>query len=326
MKKNQSVLLLGTGGTIAGQTLSDKNPDFYRSGQLGIANLLASSEAQDVPVQHRDIAQIDSKAMGLPVWQALCRALEEAMQDDAILGVVITHGTDTVEETGFLLHAMGPWGKPVILTCAMRPADHPLADGPTHLREALRMVLTAPKGVFVLFGAQLHHATEVQKIATDALTAFGSGDQGPAAQKIEGQWQWREAPMVLHAILRPSMTAFLAALEWPWVEWLTHRAAAHAQVVQGLLEREPGLTPSLKGLVVAGTGAGTINQAWLEALQLAQARGIWVWLSSRCVWGHALPQADQPSLERTPWPPAKACVAMALALMASQEKNSALEG
>ena len=320
MKKNQCVLLLATGGTIAGKTISQENPDLYKSGQLGAANLLASSQALDGFVRHRDIAQIDSKEMGLPVWQALCRSLEEAMQDTEIGGVVITHGTDTVEETAFLLHAMGPWGKPVILTCAMRPADHPQADGPAHLREALQSVLSVNAGVWVLFGSQLHHATEVQKIATDPLCAFGSGERGPAAQKIEEQWRWRDAPIPVHSIDKPSMTAFLAAKEWPRVEWLTHRAAAHAQIVHDLLRREPGSTPSLKGLVVAGTGAGTINRAWQNALADAQSEGIWVWLSSRCVWGQALPQADQSVGERTPWPPAKACIAMALAWMASQEK------
>ena len=95
---------------------------------------------------------------------------------------------------------------------------------------------------------------------------------------------------------------------------------AHAQIEHDLLRREPGSTPSLKGLVVAGTGAGTINRAWQNALADAQSEGIWVWLSSRCVWGRALPQADQSVGERTPWPPAKACIAMALAWMASQEK------
>ena len=199
-----------------------------------------------------------------------------------------------------------------------------MAIAPQRLAIGLRRFFTTddrhPYDDVTIVAGQATLGLELLERRLRGLAVLRLVDQGPAAQKIEGQWRWRDAPIPVHSIDKPSMTAFLAAKEWPRVEWLTHRAAAHAQIVHDLLRREPGSTPSLKGLVVAGTGAGTINRAWQNALADAQSEGIWVWLSSRCVWGQALPQADQSVGERTPWPPAKACIAMALAWMASQEK------
>ena len=162
MKKNQCVLLLATGGTIAGKTISQENPDLYKSGQLGAANLLASSQASDGFVRHRDIAQIDSKEMGLPVWQALCRALEEAMQDDAIVGVVITHGTDTMVETAAAL-AGDVTGKTIVLTGAMIPYAFGSSDGLFNLGSALSFVQVLTPGVYVAMNGRCFPWNGVRK-------------------------------------------------------------------------------------------------------------------------------------------------------------------
>lgn len=137
LKNNLKTVVLGTGGTIAGLRQQTDKPDTYRSGQLGITDILSNAGLDLSLVEFQDVARIDSKNMTLPVWQDLYKAVALAQKRPDVGAVLITHGTDTLEETAFLLHALGPWPKPVLMTCAMKPADHPQADGPGNLRDAL---------------------------------------------------------------------------------------------------------------------------------------------------------------------------------------------
>ena len=324
-KNNPITVVLGTGGTIAGVRHSEENPDVYRSGQLGITDILRQAGLNQTAIEFEDIAQIDSKNMGLQVWQALLNAVAQAQARADVNAVLITHGTDTIEETAFLLHAFGPWPKPVLLTCAMRPADHPQADGPEHLRQSLLLSQTpGVQGVHVVFNAQAHAALHVQKISTDVYDAFSSGSAGGSAIFQQGSWQWRGALDEVEPLKVPSLDFFLQQSQWPRVEWLTHHAGSSVASLQVLLQ-DSNITPLLRGLVVAGTGAGTVSQAWEEGMQAVISKGLPVWLASRCTWGRALPGA-QPSCARlTHLSPAKACMAMALALLAQDEKASAAQ-
>ena len=325
-KKIPITVVLGTGGTIAGVRHSHENPDIYQSGQLGITDILDKAGVDGSGIEFQDVARMDSKNMGLPVWQALLAAVQAAQQRDEVGAVLVTHGTDTIEETAYLLHAMGPWPKPLLLTCAMRPADHPQADGPEHLRQALLLANTpGVRGVYVVFRGQAHAALQVQKISTDAESAFSSGSAGCWAAFNSGIWQRLQPEQDPGAQLDvPSLAYFLQQTDWPRVEWLTHHAGSTTAVLEALLQTELAVS-GLRGLVVAGTGAGTVNTAWEGKLQLAQSRGVKVWLTSRCAWGRALPQAQQRCGELTDLPPAKACMALALALMAQDEKESAAQ-
>jgi L-asparaginase len=261
--------------------------------------------------------------MGLPIWQSLLKALVQAQSRQDVAGLVITHGTDTIEETAFLLHAFGPWPKPVVMTCAMRPADHPMADGPVNLRDALSLLHHAQaQGVCVVFNGQAHHALHVQKISTDPLKAFSSGFASLAAEKINGKWVWQSTPTATAKLDIPSLAGFLGATQWPRVEWLTHHAGSSSEMMEALLNAQSHTR--LRGLLIAGTGAGTYKDAWNDSLQKAIEVGVAVWISSRCTWGNALPQAHQTMGQRVDLPPAKACVALALSLLSQDEKKSAL--
>jgi L-asparaginase len=323
-KKNPITVVLGTGGTIAGVRKTEENPDIYKSGQLGITDILGQAGIDSDSIEFHDVARIDSKNMVLAVWQALLQAVAEAQQRDDVNAVLITHGTDTIEETAYLLHAFGPWPKPLLLTCAMRPADHPQADGPGNLRQALLLARTpAVSGVHVVFNSQAHAALHVQKTSTDVHAAFSSGSAGCSAQYSHGVWQWHGALTAEHTLgVMPSTAYFLRQTHWPRVEWLTHHAASTPALIHALLQPSATAAP-LRGLVVAGTGAGTFSPAWEAGLQAAVRQGVQVWISSRCTWGQALPQAQQNCGELTGLPPAKACMALALQLMAEDEKSSA---
>ena len=132
------LVILGTGGTIAGRADSQSQAVGYKAGQITVQSLLDAVpdlEQQALgPVQTQQIAQVDSKDMDWSVWRALLRACTQALEDADKRAVVITHGTDTLEETAWLLHSLLPATKPIVLTCAMRPATALLADGPQNRR------------------------------------------------------------------------------------------------------------------------------------------------------------------------------------------------
>ena len=323
-KKNAINVVLGTGGTIAGVRHAADNPDIYKSGQLGITDILDKAGIDSANIEFKDVAQIDSKNMVLPVWQALLKAVSQAQHRSEVNAVLVTHGTDTIEETAYLLDAFGPWPKPLLLTCAMRPADHPQADGPVNLRQALLLASTAGvSGVHVVFNGQAHAAMHVQKTSTDPYAAFSSGSAGCSAQVQNELWQLKPAhKQEAWPSLMPSSDYFLKQSTWPRVEWLTHHAASTPALIHALLQATPSASP-LRGLVVAGTGAGTFSPAWEASLKAAVEQGVKVWVSSRCTWGQASPQAHQHCGDITALPPAKACMALALALMAEDEKRLA---
>ncbi|MES2424869.1 MAG: asparaginase, partial [Pseudomonadota bacterium] len=136
---NKKIVVLGTGGTIAGLAKPGDALD-YKAAEQGIDQLLADAALPalaGIDVLSEQVAQIDSKDMALALWQQLAGRTAWWLAQPDVLGVVITHGTDTLEETAFFLSCVLPGAKPVVLTCAMRPANARLADGPQNLADAL---------------------------------------------------------------------------------------------------------------------------------------------------------------------------------------------
>jgi L-asparaginase len=162
----------------------------------------------------------------------------------------------------------------------------------------------------------------VQKISTNPLKAFSSGFASLAAEKINGEWVWQSTPTASTGLSIPTLEGFLSAAQWPRVEWLTHHAGSSSEMMQALLNAQSNTR--LRGLVIAGTGAGTYKDAWNGSLQKAIGLGVAVWISSRCAWGNALTQANQTMGQQVDLPPAKACVALALSVLSQDEKKSAL--
>lgn len=314
LQKNQKILMLGTGGTIAGLAHDPSNPGHYRAGQLGLTNLLETAGLAVNQLELQDIAQIDSKNMVPAVWQRLLSAMWQAQMRDDVQAIVITHGTDTLEETAFLLHAMGPWAKPVVLTCAMKPANAPEPDGPINLRDALWLAQSSDTpAVSVVCAHQVHDPMHLQKIRTDQDDAFSSGPAGVLGQVREGQWQPSRVAQA-YTGSKPSLEHLLHAA-WPRVEWVTHHAGGQGQVVQALMAQGQ---PPLHGLVVAATGAGSVSTEFEAVLTQASQRGVAVWVSSRCVWGQAFFHEPKAWGVTTALSPAKALVALTLHLLATE--------
>ncbi len=314
-------VILGTGGTIAGRARRAGDNVGYVAGEVSAQDLIGAVPAlADLALDVEQLAQIDSKDMGFAVWQRLAERVAHHLARDDVDGVVITHGTDTLEETAFFLQTVLRPHKPVVLTCAMRPASALVPDGPQNLLDAVTVAGDAQaRGVLAVCAGSVHAAEHVTKVHTYRVDAFDSGDAGPMAVVEEGKVRWFCAPQVpSHAgpFDAQRLMSVQQAVAMPRVHWLTSHADADGTQVLALLaygEAHPELMP--RGLVVAGTGNGTLHHALEAALQEAQKRGLVVRRGSRCARGRVIPGVAGASADTQGLSPAKARIALALELM-----------
>jgi len=286
--KPGKIVVLGTGGTIAGIASNRYDTSRYEAAQHGIDHLLSGlpvQELTELEIISEQVAQIDSKDMDHQVWRQLLVRCHHWLSQPDVAGLVITHGTDTIEETAYFLHRTLAARVPVVLTCAMRPANALLADGPQNLVDSL-VLASQPqvKGVMVLCAGTLHNALDVQKAHAWRLDAFSSGDAGPLGHLVHGRLRqvraWPEPDALIDEVARQALSE---PMQWPRVEIVTSHAGANGALVDALMA-SPSTEP-VRGLVVAGTGGGTVHQALLSALQRAQAQGIRVIYTSRSCRG-----------------------------------------
>lgn len=293
--KSPVVVVLGTGGTIAG---TGAGPDdvSYRAAQLSVDQLLkALPGLANVALEASQVVQIDSKDMDWPVWQALAQALQAALKRDDVGAVVITHGTDTLEETAYLLHRLLDVDKPVVLTAAMRAATSAQADGPRNLRDAVRVaehaVAHGQSGVAVVMAGLVWPGHAVRKSHTWHIDAFDGGGWTPLGRITDDG-------AIVEAMPWPSPGkagwSCLHRSHPPRVEIVTSHAGADGRLVGALLaqsqSREEAAEDALEGLVVAGTGHGTVHQGLALALEQAERQGVRIWRSSRVARGGVLPR------------------------------------
>ena len=308
------VVVLGTGGTIAGKAASSGDNIGYTAGQVGVADLLGGIEPPaGVTLVAEQVAQLDSKDMSFEVWQKLAQRCAHWLAQPDVAGVVITHGTDTLEETAFFLHTVLAATKPVVLTCAMRPATALAPDGPQNVRDAIGVAVTAgARGVTAVCAGTIHSGLDIQKTHTYRLEAFASGDAGPVGYVEEGEVRlvraWPEA-----AVSHRAKIFDASGLRWPRVEIVMSHAGASGALIDALVQSN-GAEP-LRGLVLAATGNGTLHHSLEEAALKAQAEGVAVIRATRCVNGRILPKAGDQLRDAGALTPVKARIALMLALL-----------
>jgi hypothetical protein len=179
------LLLLATGGTIAGCADDSATLNDYTAGVLGGDALLAAvPQLQDLAtITVEQVANVDSADLLFEHWRALVARIRDAFAaDPELAGVVITHGTNTLEETAWLLQLLIDDPRPVVLVGAMRPATALSADGPLNLLQAVQVALSPVArgyGVLVVMDGQIHGAQRVTKVATQGVGAFASPGSGP---------------------------------------------------------------------------------------------------------------------------------------------------
>lgn len=306
----QKLVILGTGGTIAGQAASGSDNIGYTAAQLGIDQLLSAipALAESGPLMTEQVAQIDSKDMSFAVWVQLAARVRHFLAQGDVQGIVITHGTDTLEETAYFLQAVCQPAKPVVLTCAMRPATALVPDGPQNLLDAVAVARhPGAQGVVAVCAGTIHGAFDVQKVHPYKLDAFSSGDAGPIGYVEEGRLRLvRNWPVAQH---EPTFSAIENIAQWPRVEIIMNYAGVSGAMVQALVAQ------GVQGLVVAATGNGTIHQELQAALLKAQAAGVRVVRSTRCVNGRVLSLPGDAIPDSNGLSPVKARVALMLELL-----------
>jgi L-asparaginase len=295
---NERVVILGTGGTIAGTAGSAAEAVGYRAAQLGVERLVAAVPAlAGAALECEQVAQLNSKDMTHAVWQRLAQRCAHHLARDDVAGVVVTHGTDTLEETAYFLHRVLAPAKPLVLTAAMRPATSMQADGPQNLLDAVTVARGGAalgwRGVMAVLNGTVHAAVDVRKVHGWRLDAFASGDAGPVGAVVAGTVRrWRDvpacAPAGLDAVARDTA-------QWPRVEVVTSHAGASGRVVDALV------ADGVDGLVVAATGFGDVHAEVQAALDRARARGVAVAVATRCAYGPVIDAATHAVDARTPW-------------------------
>jgi len=303
------LLLIATGGTIAGRAASAQDNVAYRA-ELGAAELVAAVPAlAGVPMRTVQLAQMDSKDMSHAIWQALTLTLAAELAREDVAGVVITHGTDTLEETAYFLQRVLAPAKPVVLTAAMRPATSLQADGPQNLLDAVTVARTpGARGVLAVLGGQVHAGDEVRKADSYCLQAFDSAPAGPLALVEEGRLTqlrpWPQGKALGEALCQRPVA------DWPRVAWLTSHAGFDASLL------DAAVAAGFHGVVLAGTGNGTLHAALESAAARAMQAGMVLRLSTRCASGRVVGEAARAVPVSTTHSPAQARVALLLELLA----------
>lgn len=307
------VVVLGVGGTISG--VADANAlRGYRSGAVPVEALTAAIELPaGCELISEQVAQVDSKDMDEALWLRLARRVQYWLAQVDVTGLVVTHGTDTLEETAFFLHATLDPQKPVVLTGAMRPATDPKPDGPRNLRDAVFTAASVgARGVLVAFAGRVYAGSDVRKVHPVRDDAFEPGDDGCVARFIDGDLQhvrdWpsaalERAPGALDALERH----LSAGTKLPWVAWVSSHAGATGDDVRALV------AAGVDGLVVGGTGNAMLHRRLEEALDEARGKGVAVLIGSRCSLGDAW--SAEPGTHSIALQPAKARIALQIKLL-----------
>lgn len=281
------VVVLTTGGTIATrQDPTTHQPLPALSGEQLIAAVPELGSIAQVGVQ--EVAQVGSANMTPEIWQDLARRTDFALAQPDVTGVVITHGTDTLEETAFFLDLVTASTKPVVITGAQRMASDPEPDGPRNLRDAVRAAVApeaAGKGALVVMNGEINAAREVTKTSTVDLDAFKSLEQGPLG-KVEGNSvRFTRTPM------RAKTFIIDHDARLPRVEIVAHYAGADGWQIRNLLSG--GFlhdAPHLDGIVIAATGMGHVSAAMYDEIAKARNQGIPVVIATRVPRGPTMPR------------------------------------
>ncbi len=277
-----NVVVLATGGTIAGAAASDVQAA-YTSGQVGVEQLLAAvPQAKKLAaLRGEQISNIGSQDMNDEVWLKLARRVNELTAMPDVDGVVITHGTDTIEETAYFLNLVVKSKKPVVLTAAMRPSTALSADGPLNFFNAVAVAANkdaAGRGVLVVVNDWIHGAASLTKTNTTAVQTFLSPLRGLIGTVAYGKAEFYRFPVGRNTIDSEFSLDGVTAL--PRVDIIMAYENMDGKLI------EAAAAAGAKGIVVAGVGNGNMTQQALDALAAQAKKGIVCVRSTRVATGN----------------------------------------
>jgi len=323
--KLPKVVILATGGTIAGAGESSTG-SAYTSGQVKIDAMIDAvpNIRKLADLRGEQISNVGSQDMSVKIWIDLANRINELLAGD-VDGVVITHGTDTQEETAFFLNLVVKSDKPVVLTGSMRPSTALSADGPLNMYNAVAVAAdpaSKGRGVLVVMNDEIHSAHAVKKMITTPVQTFMSPQHGMLGTVIFGQIAYFHYPFGLHTT--KSEFSVDGVKKLPRVD-----------IVYGCADMSPDLVPILvkagaKGIVIAGVGDGNMTAATLEATKKAASKGVVIVRASRVPIGTVLlhgevNDAEYGSVSSMDLNPQKARVLLMLALLKDRSREELQE-
>jgi len=273
-----NVTILATGGTIAGTGATSTTTVGYTAATVGVQRLIEAVPelAKVANVTGEQVFQIASENMTNEHWLTLAKRVNVLLAQSSVDGIVITHGTDTLEETAYFLHLVVKSRKPVVLVGAMRPSTALSADGPLNLYNAVLLAASPEargKGVLVAMGDQIHTARDVSKVNTSTPDAFRTPELGMLGY-FQGSKAFFYRQLVRkHTVETEFDVSALASL--PSVEIVY----GYANV--GPVAVDAYMAAGAKGIIHAGVGDGSLAAKVVPALKAARAKGAIVVRASR---------------------------------------------
>jgi L-asparaginase len=279
-KKVPNIVILATGGTIAGAAASGTQ-SAYTSGAVGIDTMLAAVPGvKDLAnIKGEQISNVGSQDMTFEIMLTLAKRINALLASNAVDGVVVTHGTDTMEETAYFLNLVVKSKKPVVLVGSMRPSTAVSADGPLNLFNAVGVAAdpaSAGRGVLVVMNDWIHGAHSLTKTSTTAIQTFMSPLRGLVGIASYGKNDYYNTPTWKNTTESEFDIAGVSQL--PRVDIIY----AYADMTGDLIDSS--VANGAKGIVIAGVGNGNMNKVSLEAAARA-AKKVAVVRSSRVITG-----------------------------------------
>ena len=276
-----NVVVLATGGTIAGAAGSDVQSG-YTSGQVGVEQLLnAVPQARKLAnLRGEQISNIGSQDMNDEVWIKLATRVNELLAMPDVTGVVITHGTDTIEETAYFLNLVTKSDKPVVLTASMRPSTALSADGPLNYYNAVAIAAdpnAKGRGVLVVVNDWIHGAASLTKTSTTAVQTFMSPLSGLIGTVAYGTPEWYRGPVGKHGLSSDFSVDKSTVL--PRVDIIMATENMDGALINA------AAAAGAKGIVIAGVGNGNMTETALKALSAQAQKGVVGVRSSRVTTG-----------------------------------------
>jgi len=278
------VIILATGGTIAGAGASADRAG-YTAGKIPIDDLIGSipTVKKIADISGEQIASVGSQDMTIDIWKKLAIRINQIAKNKEADGIVVTHGTDTQEETGYFLDLVTSAEIPVVLTGSMRPATAISADGPKNLYDAITIAIdkkSRGRGVLISFNEGIFDAREVMKLSTTKTNAFGSPNTGPIGQAYDGRVEYYSNSV--REVNPASPVVINTDTKLPRVDIVYMYADAPADQIDMLVSKK------VDGIVIAGVGNGNFNKAYTEAVKRAVKAGVTVCRASRTPSGRVV--------------------------------------
>jgi len=279
--KPPRVMILATGGTIAGSAESATQAG-YTSGRMTVEAMVGAVPGltEIARVRGEQVANVGSQDITFAIMIDLANRINALLASDGVDGVVVTHGTDTMEETAHFLNLTIKSKKPVILTGAMRPSTAISADGPLNLYNAVAVAAdpdAAGRGALVVMNDRIHGAHSLSKTNTTSVETFISPINGLIGTVNYGKTEYFRRPFRKHT--HKSQFSVEGVTSLPRVDIIYACADMPADLIDGSMEK------GAKGIVVAGDGNGNMNAATIERAARAAEKGVIIVRSSRVPTG-----------------------------------------